>query len=151
MAFANCYVRSGDKALARASGVFKVVSLRQSWESVRPACEHGHSQDIDVLLTFDRLQSFLPNLNRGRIMHDAKLAQGIVGCGRDRLFLGFAGRARYVRRLGKSRVNLANRGRRPSDRNHAQARVARRRAPFITKEITPQPGERLPRRWLHAK
>ena len=28
MAFANCYVRSGDKALARASGVFKVVSLR---------------------------------------------------------------------------------------------------------------------------
>ena len=28
MAFANCYVRSGDKALARASGVFKVVRLR---------------------------------------------------------------------------------------------------------------------------
>lgn len=28
MALANCYVRSGGKALARASGVFKVVSLR---------------------------------------------------------------------------------------------------------------------------
>ena len=28
MAFANCYARSGDKALARARGVFKVVRLR---------------------------------------------------------------------------------------------------------------------------
>jgi len=30
------------------------------------------------LLTFDRLQSFLPNLNRGRIRHDAKLRKALL-------------------------------------------------------------------------
>ena len=58
MAFANCHICTCDKALARVSGVFKVVSIPLSSESVRPACEHGHNQHIDVLLTFDRLQSF---------------------------------------------------------------------------------------------